>query len=194
MGLPDTQLPTSNRRRHNLKLSLKMTEQKISSYLPLGKTRSKTDLLSLQQIKEEMSTFLGAKKNPMMATARTLFNYGIWDKDIIKTTYMLFSEDDKIKMYSNENITNLLSNLEKLDMVSNVALQSLILVSASSLSKTKPEGLRKKMPSGSIQDLSRTEVKKRLSFLLTISQVLFHKSKDFHQVDNKKVSKIGGEY
>ena len=38
--------------------------------------------------------------------------------------------------------------------------------------------------------MSRTEVKKRLSFLLIISQVLFHKSKDFTQVDDKKVSKM----
>ena len=47
-----------------------------------------------------------------------------------------------------------------------------------------------KRPSGSIQDLSRIGVKKRLSFLLTISQVLFHKSKDFDQLDNKKMSKM----
>ena len=50
--------------------------------------------------------------------------------------------------------------------------------------------MKMKMPSGSIQGLSRIEVKKRLSFLLTISQVLFHKSKDFTQVDDKKVSKM----
>ena len=125
-----------------------------------------------------------------MATASTLFHYGIWDKDIIKTTFMLFSEDDNFKKYSKENIPNLLSNMEKLDMVLNVALQSLILDSASSLSKTKPEGLKKKMLSGSVQDLSRTDVKKKLSFLLTISEVLFHKGNSFDQYNDKKITKM----
>ena len=205
-----------------------MTEQKNSSSSPLGKTRSKTDLHSLQMLKEEMSHFLGEKKNPLMdiseATAMMLMShYDIQDQDIINTTYMsmvdpenynrktsftknygsiktylkeiqpfqmLFSEDDITKMYSKDNIMALFSNLEKLDMVSNVALQSLILVSAITLAKKKPEGMKMKMPSGSIQGLSRIEVKKRLSFLLTISQVLFYKSKDFTQVDDKKVSKM----
>ena len=102
----------------------------------------------------------------------------------------LLSKDVITKMFSKDNIMALFSNLEKLDRVSNVTLQSLILVSAITLAKKKPEGMKMKMPSGSIQGLSRIEVKKRLSFLLTISQVLFHKSKDFTQVDDKKVSKM----
>ena len=88
----------------------------------------------------------------------------------------------------------LFSNLEKLDMVSNAALQSLILVSAITLTKRKPEGLKMKMPSGSIQDLSKTEIKQRLSYLLTISQVLFHKSHSFVKLDQKKVARMHKDF
>eukprot|EP00091_Calanus_sinicus_P003753 TRINITY_DN1392_c0_g1_i4.p1 TRINITY_DN1392_c0_g1~~TRINITY_DN1392_c0_g1_i4.p1 ORF type:complete len:217 (-),score=101.71 TRINITY_DN1392_c0_g1_i4:67-717(-) len=205
-----------------------MTEQKNSSSPPLGKTRSKTDLHSLQMLKDKMSHFLGEKKNPLMdisdATVMMLMShYNIQDQDIINTTYMsmvepenynrktsfsrdygrvktslkeiqpfqmLFSEDDITKVFSKDNIMALFSNLEKLDMVPNVALQSLILVSAITLAKKKPEGMKIKMPGAPIQGLDRMEVKKRLSFLLTISQVLFHKSKAFDQLDGKKVSKM----
>ena len=103
---------------------------------------------------------------------------------------MLFTEKNTTKMYSKDNIMALLSNLEKLNMVSNAALQSLILVSAITLTKKKPEGLKMKMPSGSIQGLSKTEIKQRLSYLLTISQVLFHKSHSFDKLDQKKVFKM----
>ena len=70
-----------------------MTEQKNSSSSPLGKTRSKTDLHSLQMVKEEMSHFLGEKKNPLMyiseSTAMMLMShYDIQDQDIINTTFM----------------------------------------------------------------------------------------------------------
>ena len=37
--------------------------------------------------------------------------------------------------------------------------------------------------------MSRADIRKRLSFLLTISQVLFHKSNTFDLADDKKVSK-----
>ena len=77
----------------------------------------------------------------------------------------------------------------------------MILVSAITLNKKKPEGLMIKIPSGSIQGLSKTEIKQRLSYLLTISQVLFHKSHSFDQLDQKKfvkmhkdLIKIVGEY
>ena len=171
-------------------LSLKMTEQKNSSSPPLGKTRSKTDLHSLQMVKEEMSHFIGEKKNPLIdiyeATVKMLMShYNILDKDISNTTYMsmvdpenynrktsftknygsiktslkeiqpfqmLFSEDDITKMYSKDNIMALFSNLEKLDMVSNVALQSLVLVSAIILSKKKPEGMKMNIHTRSEQD------------------------------------------
>ena len=194
----------------------------------LGKTRSKTYLNNLMIVKEEMSPFIGEKKNILMeiseaTTMMIMSHYGIQDNDIIKTTFMslvepdnynrktsftksfgsikpplkelqpfqkLFTEKNITKMYSKDNIMALFSNLENLNMVSNAALQSLILVSAITLTKKKPDGLKMKMPSGSIQGLSKTEIKQRLSYLLTISQVLFHKSHSFDKVDQKKVAKM----
>ena len=38
--------------------------------------------------------------------------------------------------------------------------------------------------------MSRVDVKKRPSFLLTISQVLFHRSKSFQQIEDKNVAKM----
>ena len=144
--------------------------------------------------KDIINTTYMSMVDPENYNRKTSFtkNYGSIKTSLkeIQPFQMLFSENEITKMYSKDNIMALFSNLEKLDMLSNVALQSLILVSAITLSKKKPEGMKMKMPSGSIQDLSRIEVKKRLSFLLTISQVLFHKSKDFDQVDDKKVSKM----
>ena len=67
---------------------------------------------------------------------------------------ILFSEKNITKLYSKDNIMALFSNLEKLDKVSNAALRSLILLSAITLSKKKPEGMKMKMPNGSIQGLS----------------------------------------
>ena len=103
---------------------------------------------------------------------------------------ILFSEANMSELYAKDNIKALFSNLEKLDKVSNAALQSLILVFAISITKKKPEGLKMKVPVGTLQGLSKAEIKKRLSFLLTISQVLFHKSKTFDLADDKKVSKM----
>jgi len=103
---------------------------------------------------------------------------------------MLFSEKNSRKLFSKDNIKALFQDLEKMDMTSNVALQSLILVSAISLTKKKPEGMKMKVPTGPIKRLSKTNVKKRLSYHLTISQVLFYKSKDFEKVVVKKISKM----
>ena len=47
-----------------------------------------------------------------------------------------------------------------------------------------------KVPAGPLKGLSRVDVKKRPSFLLTISQVLFHRSKSFQQIEDKKVAKM----
>ena len=205
------------------------TDLKNNSTSPsMGKTRSKTDLNNLMIVREEMSPFIGEKKNILMeiseaTTMMIMSHYGIQDKDIINTTFMslvepenynrktsftksfgsiktplkdlqpfqmIFTEKNMTKMCSRDNIMALFSNLEKLDMVSNAALQSLILVSAITLTKKKPEGLKIKMPSGSIQGLGKTEIKQRLSYLLTISQVLFHKSHSFDKLDQKKVAKM----
>ena len=208
--------------------SLTMADKKNSSSPSMGKTRSKTDLDALMLVKEEMSPFLGEKKNPLMdiseaTTMMLMSHYNIKDKNIINTTFMamvdpenynrkpgftksfgsiknplkelqpfkmLFTEKNINKMLSNDNIMALFANLEKLDMVSNAALQSLILVSAITLTRKKPEGLKMKMPSGAIHGLDKTEVKRRLSFLLTMSQVLFHKSNSFNELDQKKLSKM----
>eukprot|EP00092_Neocalanus_flemingeri_P060532 GFUD01072568.1.p1 GENE.GFUD01072568.1~~GFUD01072568.1.p1 ORF type:complete len:101 (+),score=33.20 GFUD01072568.1:215-517(+) len=89
---------------------------------------------------------------------------------------MLFSEKNMDKMFSKDNITALFSIIEKLDVVPIVALQSLILESAISVTKKKPAG--------------RLSMKSRLSFLLTLSQVLFDRSKSFQHVENKKVAKM----
>ena len=72
---------------------------------------------------------------------------------------MLFTDKNITKMYFKDNILAMFSNLEKLDMVSNAALQSLVLVSAITLTMKKPEWLKIKMPSGTIQGLRKTEIK-----------------------------------
>ena len=43
---------------------------------------------------------------------------------------------------------------------------------------------------GSMEDLCTTENKRSLSFLLIFSDVLFHMSKSFDQVDDKKIYKM----
>ena len=43
---------------------------------------------------------------------------------------------------------------------------------------------------GSMEDLCTTENKRSLSFLLIFSDVLFHKSKSFDQVDDKKINRM----
>ena len=43
---------------------------------------------------------------------------------------------------------------------------------------------------GSMEDLCATENKRSLSFLLIFSDVLFHMSKSFDQVDDKKIYKM----
>merc|ERR1712215_245305 len=152
-------------------------------------------------------------------TMMLISHYNIQDVNILKTTYMmttdpenyqrlpasgvvksslkdlvpyqlLFSEKDPRKLFSKDNIKALFHDLEKLDMTSSVALQSLILVSAISLTKKKPEGMKMKIPAGPIQGLSKADVKKRLFYLLTISKVLFYKSKDFEKLETKKISKM----
>ena len=108
-------------------------------------------------------------------------HFGIQDKDIINTTFlsliepenyegkpsftksvgsvktslkelqlfqMLFTEKNISKIYSEDNI---LAMFSKLNMVSNTALMSFVLVSAITLTKKKPTGLKIKMPSGSIK-------------------------------------------
>ena len=78
--------------------------------------------------------------------------------------FQLFSNKNMSKILSKDNITALFSNLEKLDMVPNIVLQSLILGSDSaiSLTKKKPAGLKVKVPAGPLKGLSRVIVKKRL--------------------------------
>merc|ERR1739846_218842 len=83
-------------------------------------------------------------------------------KDLV-TYQVLFKEKNMKKLFSKDNTKALFHTLEKLDMVPNVALQSLILGSAISLSKKKPEGMKLNAPTGPIQGLSKADVKKRLS-------------------------------
>jgi len=103
---------------------------------------------------------------------------------------MMFTEKNLSKLYTTDSIMALFSNLEKLDMVTNTVLQALILMSAISLTKKKPEGLKIKIPPANVQNLTKSETRRRLSFLLTISQVLFYKSKSFAKLDEKKLSKM----
>ena len=103
---------------------------------------------------------------------------------------MMFTEKNLNKLYTVDNIMALFSNLEKLDMVANTVLQALILISAISLTKQNPNGLKIKIPPASVQNLTKSETRRRLSFLLTISQVLFYKSKSFAKLDEKKMSKM----
>ena len=63
----------------------------------------------------------------------------------------------------------------------------MILGWAISLTKKKK---RVKVPAGPLKGLSRVDVKRRPSFLLTISQVLFHRSKSFQQIEDKNVAKM----
>merc|ERR1712142_1119892 len=98
----------------------------------------------------------------------------------LQTFKMLFTEKNGTKMFSTENLAALFSNLEKLNAVSNTVLQSLILMAAIILSRKKPEGLKLKIPTSVLtQTLNKNEIQKRLSFLLTLSQVLYHKGKTF---------------
>merc|ERR1712142_908463 len=104
---------------------------------------------------------------------------------------MLFTEKNGNKMFTTENLAALFSNLEKLNTVSNTVLQSLILMAAITLSRKKPEGLKMKIPTSVLtQSLNKNEIRKRLSFLLTLSQVLYHKSKTFDQLEQKKITKM----
>jgi hypothetical protein len=193
-----------------------------------AQTRNQTNLNTIQLVKEEMSPYLGEKKNPWQETSEAttwmlLSQYNIQDRDIINTTFMaladpknynrkpsftnkfgniktslkelepfqmLFKEKIRSYMFSKENITAMFSNLEKLGRVPNVVLQALILESAISLTKKKPAGLKMKIPGGSSQGLSWVNVKKRLNFLLFISQELYHRSKSFQEVECKKVAKM----
>ena len=100
---------------------------------------------------------------------------------------MLFSEANMFELIK---ALALYSDLEKLDKVSNAALQSLILVFAISITKKKPKGLKMKVPVGTIPDLSKADIEKRLALLFIISQVLFHKSKTFDLADEKKMFKM----
>ena len=47
-----------------------------------------------------------------------------------------------------------------------------------------------KVPAGPLRGLSMVDVKKRLSFLLTISQVRVHRSKSFQPIEDKNVAKM----
>jgi len=103
---------------------------------------------------------------------------------------MLFTEKNVTKLFTTDNVTTLFANLEKLNMVANSVLQSLILMSAITLSRKKPESLKMRIPACHLTGLNKTEIQKRLCFLLTISQVLFHKSNTFNDLQHKKINKM----
>merc|ERR1712080_314900 len=104
----------------------------------------------------------------------------------------LFKEKDTMKLFSQEGSKKLLGHLEDLNMAANVALQTQILVSAMSLTGKKPAGLKidLKLPSSKKSGLTRMEVKKRLSLLITMSEILHQKSKSFTSFEGKKMENI----
>merc|ERR1712080_671359 len=103
----------------------------------------------------------------------------------------LFTEKNTMKLFSQEG-SKLLDHLEDLDMAANASLQTQILVSAMSLTGKKPAGVKinLKLPCSKASGLIRMEVKKRLNLLLTISEILYQKSKSFKSAESKKMEKV----
>ena len=117
-----------------------------------------------------------------------------------------------MKLLSQRSTKRLMGHLEKLDMTANAALQTLILVSAMyvinyififitiisvilrNLTGVKPSGLKMdlKLPSSNSSGLSKTEVKKRLRLLTTISEILYHKMKSLQ--DAGKFDKLHKDF
>jgi len=99
----------------------------------------------------------------------------------------LILEDDLGKMFTKKPIRDVFSNLENLDMAANAALQSLILTTAICLTGKMPAGLKMKV---SRSGLSKLDVQRRLSLLLSVSQVLYQRSKDFKKLETNKFDKM----
>jgi len=112
----------------------------------------------------------------------------------------LFKEKDSMKLLSQRSTKRLMGHLEKLDMTANAALQTLILVSAMNLTGVKPSGLKMdlKLPSSNSSGLSKTEVKKRLRLLTTISEILYQRMKSlqdaghFHRIHKDFIKIVTG--
>merc|ERR1712080_203076 len=102
----------------------------------------------------------------------------------------LFKEKDTSKLFSQEGSMKLLSHLGDLDMAANAALQTEILVSAMTLTGKKPAGLKMDLPSSKKTGLNRMEVRKRLSLLLTMSEILHQKSKTFNSPEANKMERL----
>ena len=98
----------------------------------------------------------------------------------------LLIEKSNKTMLNKASIKDIFSNLEKLDITSNVVMQSLILTMAISITGHKPAGLKLKIPTGS--KMSKPEVRQRLALLLTVSQVLYQRCKSIKVKD--KVDKM----
>jgi len=99
----------------------------------------------------------------------------------------LILEEDLGKMFTIQTIKDMFSNLENLDMTANAALQSLILTTAICLTRKMPSGLKMKV---AWSGLRKIEIQKRLSLLLTVSQILHQKSKDFRKLETNKYDKM----
>merc|ERR1712080_302423 len=102
----------------------------------------------------------------------------------------LFKEKDTSKLFSQEGSKKLLAHLGDLDMAANAALQTEILVSAMTLTGRKPAGLKMDLPSSKKAGLNRMEVRKRLSLLLTMSEILHQKSKTFNSPESNKMKRM----
>jgi len=104
----------------------------------------------------------------------------------------LFLEKNVQNMLSKDNVRALFGHIEELDMPANASLQTLLLVSAMSLTGNKPAGLKQaiKLPSNKSSGLNRMEVKKRMNLIITLSEILYQKSITFKNLEATKFKKM----
>ena len=81
-------------------------------------------------------------------------------------------------------------NLEKLNMVSDTALQSLTLSHAICLSKKRPRGIEPKVTVGSTQDLKKIDPKQTVSLPLNITKVLLYETKTYEQMGGMRAHRV----
>jgi len=161
----------------------------------LDLARNNTTMLTAHyklENKNIINTAALALSNPENYKGKTSFNNKFGDiKSSLKELepcQKLVLEEDFDKLFSKETVRDVFSNLETLDMTANVALQSLILTAAISLTGNVPSRMNFKNIGKTGR--SKTEVQRKLSLLLSAAEILYQRSKDFKDLEANKVDKM----
>jgi len=90
------------------------------------------------------------------------------------------------------NLAELFHSADELELAANGALQSMLLVSAMQLTGKKPSGLRMdvRLPKNKSSGLTRAEIKERISCIVSLSEILFHKGQTFQDFEVAKFQKL----